>query len=90
MRNKWVGVLVVALFVGGVLSIAASSLPDGLESVAEQQGFFARETVLFPGVIPDYAMSGFHHSLATPFSGIAGVLMVFLILSLLGKRLYRE
>ncbi len=35
--------LLVALLVGGGLSLAASSSPDGLERVADDQGFAERE-----------------------------------------------
>lgn len=63
-----------------VLSPLASSNPDGLEWVAEQQGFIgnARDAVF--NVIPDYALPGISNpALATILAGVIGIAIVFAV-----------
>ena len=78
-RWLWIG-LAVALAVGAILSLAASSSPDGLERVAEDQGFLAKAArapllhsplfgYLFPGIADD--------RLATGLAGFLGTLVLF-------------
>lgn len=69
------GVITVLL---AVLSPLASSNPDGLEWVAEQQGFLsvARDSVYI--LIPDYMMPGLtNEAVATIIAGILGAAVVF-------------
>lgn len=90
MKGNWKRILIVSLFVGGILSLFASSFPDGLEKVAETQGFSAQGRQLFVAIIPDYMMPGVRsESFATSLAGIIGTLAVFLILFFAGKVLYR-
>lgn len=78
-----------AVFAGGVLSLFASSSPDGLEKVAEMQGFLEQGKQLFVAVIPDYMMPGiYNQELATSLAGIVGTSVVFVALILMGKYLY--
>ncbi len=61
-----------------VLSPLASAHPDGLEWVAEQQGFLeaAREPVY--NLIPDYVFPGMpNEAVATIAAGVVGTLLVF-------------
>lgn len=89
MKNNWKRVFTWAVFVGGVLSLFASSSPDGLEKVAEIQGFLEQGKQLFVAVIPDYMMPGIHNQkLATSLAGIVGTSAVFVALVLIGKYLY--
>jgi cobalt/nickel transport system permease protein len=63
-----------------LLSPMASTYPDGLEWVAEQQGFLnaAREPVY--QIIPDYILPGIsNEALATILAGILGITFVFII-----------
>ncbi len=63
-----------------VLSPLASAHPDGLEWVAEQQGFLeaAREPVY--NLIPDYVFPGIpNEALATIAAGVVGTLLVFAV-----------
>jgi len=75
------GLLVAGLLLAivlAVLSPLASTHPDGLEWVAEQQGFLslARESPY--RLIPDYAFPGIpNEALATIVAGIVGLLIVF-------------
>ena len=73
--------LVVALAVAAVLSGFASSSPDGLESVAERQGFAdrAQESEAI-GPFGGYASDGDDSRLGTGVAGIAGTVTVLVIM----------
>jgi cobalt/nickel transport protein len=78
-RWIWIG-LAVALAVGALLSLAASSSPDGLERVAEDQGFLAKavRTPLLRSPLPDYLFPGIaDERLATGLAGFLGTLVLF-------------
>jgi cobalt/nickel transport protein len=86
VRTRWVvlGIVVVALLLAGVVSYYASRSPDGLNRVAQDQGFSATEKQ--------------HHAADGPFAGyateqvgddrlsggIAGVVGVVVVLALAG------
>jgi len=81
----WVIGLVIALALA-VASPLASAYPDGLEWVAEQQGFLdvARGSVY--QIIPDYVLPGVSsQALATILAGILGTLLVFGIALLIAR-----
>jgi cobalt/nickel transport protein len=72
--------LIIALFLAGIISMFASSSPDGLEKVAENLGFLEKgegePAIKSPA--PDYALPGLkNEKLATSIAGIAGTLVVF-------------
>lgn len=73
--------LLIALVVGGIISIFASSFPDGLEKVAEKKGFIEKAENVKPVIsapVPDYAWPGVtDERLATSLAGIFGTLLVF-------------
>ncbi|MGQ9631921.1 MAG: PDGLE domain-containing protein [bacterium] len=79
--TKWIWIgLIIALVVGGLLSIFASPSPDGLERVAEDKGFIERaaEKPLVKSPIPDYLIPGISSErLATALAGIVGTLIIF-------------
>jgi hypothetical protein len=89
-RWWWVVGLVVVALVVIVAAILASPDPDGLERVAEDQGFLgaAREAVY--SIIPDYAIPGVEGSLSTILAGLLGVAIVFGLMILLGRVLARR
>lgn len=90
MRNDWKIILFVAVAVGGGLSLFASSAPDGLQKIAELQGFLGNGKRFFAAAIPGYVLPGVaDKKLATSISGIIGTLSVFLLLVFIGKFLYR-
>jgi cobalt/nickel transport system permease protein len=61
-----------------VFSPLASAFPDGLEWVAEQQGFLNSAQGSLYQIIPDYALPGVtNEALATILAGIIGTLLVF-------------
>ena len=70
------GILIALVLV--VFSPLASSHPDGLEWVAEQQGFIAAAKDAFYNIVPDYTMPGISNpALATIAAGVLGVVIVF-------------
>lgn len=79
--NRWilVGGLAIALLLA-VLAPLASANPDGLEKVAEQQGFLSTSQSPFFNILPNYLFPGIsNESLATILAGIVGVVIVFLV-----------
>ena len=76
-KNWWVAGLLLALAVV-VLSPLASPHPDGLERVAEEQGFIDRQKESPLRVIPDYLFPGIHDErLSTILAGLLGTTVVF-------------
>jgi hypothetical protein len=73
----WYGVLILA-FLLVALSPLASSWPDGMERVAEDQGFAEKSADAPYQFIPDYVVSGMRgDALPTILAGILGVLILF-------------
>jgi PDGLE domain len=70
--------LLAALLLAGVASVYASSRPDGLERVAEDQGFAqqAEEHPTADGPLADYQVGG------GGGTGVAGVIGVVVVLTL--------
>ena len=89
--------LAIALLLA-ILSPLASAHPDGLEWVAEQQGFINSAQSSSYTIIPDYLIPGIsNEALATILAGIVGVVIVFTAVFLIAqsrkkdqKRLSRE
>jgi cobalt/nickel transport protein len=83
--EKWVlGMLVICLVIAGVFSLFASPDPDGLERVAEDQGFIeageGHEVIESP--MPDYAVPGIENeALAGSLAGIVGVVLMYGLVS---------
>ncbi len=72
--------LAITLVLAGIISIFASSWPDGLEKVAEKLGFMEKSEFkpALTSPIPDYTMPGVkNEKLATSVAGIIGTLAVF-------------
>lgn len=92
-RNPWwwvVGLAIAALVVV-VLAPLASSDPDGLEKVAEDQGFIERAQDALYQILPDYSIPGIDDPfLSTVMAGLIGVAVVFALMVGLGKLLARR
>ena len=77
------GGLVLSLGLAIFLSPFASSEPDGLEKVAEDEGFIEKAEgaeVWTEAPVPDYAVPGVENEqLATGLAGAAGTLILFAI-----------
>jgi len=78
MKLKWWHGALALAFLLVVLSPLASSWPDGLEHVAEDQGFADKAADGPYQFIPDYVVPGVRsNALATILAGIIGMLMLF-------------
>ena len=74
--------LLVALLLAGVVSGFASSSPDGLEKVAQDQGFAdtAEDSALSDSPVADYAVEGVEDErLSTGLAGVLGVTVTFVL-----------
>jgi uncharacterized membrane protein YhaH (DUF805 family) len=89
-RYWWVAGLAIAAFVVIVLVPLASSDPDGLQRVAEDQGFIGAARDALFSIIPDYAVPGVDGNLSRILAGLIGVVIVFLAMILLGRLLARR
>ncbi len=89
-RRWWIVGLVIAALVVVVLAPLASSDPDGLERVAEDQGWI--ESALDPlySIVPDYTVPGLGGNLSTIVAGLLGVGLVFALMIGLGWLLRRR
>jgi len=80
-KNKWwIAGITITIFMACVLSLFASSEPDGLERVAEDQEFISeaegQEVINSP--MPDYVIPGIENEqLATALAGLVGILIIF-------------
>lgn len=85
-RDLVIGLLIAVIL--AVFSFLASSSPDGLERVAEDKNFIERAAIIIKSPIPDYLFPGIkNEKLAGSIAGVCGVLIVFLLGSILGKML---
>jgi len=106
-KNKKTGIVIVSAFIilGGVVSLFASSNPDGLEwsitkinpgfgeGVSNNIQSFISRIQQHTAVLPDYNFAGSEKPLGTSLSGILGgaiVLAVFTSLGLLTRKLIRR
>jgi hypothetical protein len=89
-RYWWVAGLAIAGVVAVLASAFASGDPDGLDSVAIEQGF--EEAGREPGfeVLPDYTIPGLDGTQSTIVAGIVGIAIVFVLVLLLGRLLARR
>lgn len=85
---SWWGILGIALVLGGMVSLYASSFPDGLEHVASLLGFTPKEQSWFGGFFSRYTAPGTSSDVgAIALSKILGTLGVFGALLILGRAL---
>lgn len=82
-------VFFIALIIGGLFSPFASTYPDGLEKIAEDQGFIETAVFLFSGIIPDYVFPGIASEVfATSLAGVIGTVFTYLFLVIFGVVLF--
>jgi hypothetical protein len=90
-RWWWVAGLAIAALVVVVLAPLASPDPDGLERVAEEQGFIERARDAIYSVFPDYHLPFIEDPvLSTIAAGLVGIALVFGAMWLLGRVLARR
>jgi hypothetical protein len=85
---------VVGLAIAGVIAILAATFasgdPDGLDSVAIDQGFKGASTDSGFQILPGYTIPGLDGTASTIVAGFVGVTIVFLLVFLLGRLLARR
>ncbi|MDJ0692762.1 MAG: energy-coupling factor ABC transporter permease [Mastigocoleus sp. MO_167.B18] len=77
----WVVPIVSILLIAGVLSLFASAWPDGLEKVAEDNGFIGladNVRVSLPTPLADYAFNG-NEGVGTSVAGVLGSVVCFAV-----------
>jgi cobalt/nickel transport protein len=78
-KKWWLTALGVCLLLA-TFSPLASASPDGLERVAEDQGFIAQASPSPVSVIADYVFPGVNNAyLATVLAGWLGTLLLFVL-----------
>jgi hypothetical protein len=89
-RYWWVAGLAIAGVVAALAAAFASGDPDGLDSVAIEQGF--EEVGQDPGfeILPDYTIPGLDGTQSTIVAGIVGIVIVFGLVLILGRLLARR
>lgn len=78
--QKWLVPVIGVLLISGVLSLFASSWPDGLEAVAEKYGFKDQEAVAVenPTPLADYKVKGLEEQpIGTSIAGLLGSAVSF-------------
>jgi hypothetical protein len=80
VSKKWLPVIVIGLVIAAGVALAsplASSHPDGLERVAEDEEFIDKAKDNGYEIIPDYTFPGIENeNVATILSGLIGVAIV--------------
>lgn len=92
---RWlVPLAAVALVLAVGIAHLASSQPDGLERVAEQQRFAHKEQATAAAPMPDYEVSALRGAMGRPLAktvgGLAGVLLTFGLVLGIGKLVARR
>jgi cbb3-type cytochrome oxidase subunit 3 len=78
MKSKWWLIALIGCLLVSVLSPLASSSPDGLERIAEDQGFSGMAVNSPFRIMTDYLFPGVpNEALATILSGLFGTLILF-------------
>jgi hypothetical protein len=90
-RWWWVAGLAIAAAVVVILAPLASPDPDGLERVAEDQGFLERARDAIYNIFPDYTLPFIDDPvISTIAAGFVGIALVFGAMWLLGRLLARR
>jgi len=89
-RWWWVAGLAIAALVVVVLAPLASSDPDGLNRVAQDNGFVGAAQDPAYSVIPNYAVPGLDGSMSKVVAGLIGIAVVVAVMWLLGRVLARR
>lgn len=80
MRKKDILAGLAAALILAIFSFLASSSADGLERIAQNQGFISKSISFIKSPIPDYAFPNIdNEKLAGSIAGIMGVLITFIL-----------
>jgi cobalt/nickel transport system permease protein len=86
----WLIGLVIAALVVIIFAPLASGDPDGLNRVAENLGFINREQPHPYQILPGYEVPFLTGNASTIVAGLIGVLVVFVVISIVGRLLARR
>ena len=90
-RRWWVVGIAIAVLVVVVLAPLASSDPDGLERVAEDNGFIGQAQNVVGGLFGDYGIPGIDDpAVSTILSGLLGIGILLAVVFLVGRVLARR
>ncbi len=89
-RHWWLAGLAIAALVVIVLAPLASPDPDGLQRVAQDQGFLEAAQAALYSLLPGYNVPGIDGNLSKIIAGLIGVALVFGAMVLLGRLLSRR
>jgi hypothetical protein len=89
-RYWWVVGLAIAGVIAVLAAVFASGDPDGLDSVAIDQGFEVAGRDTGFEILPGYTIPGLDGSGSTIIAGIVGIVIVFLLVFVLGRLLARR
>lgn len=74
-KRTW-GLLILSLVAASVISLFASSHPDGLERVLEDHEVPVAEEVSFTAPMPDYVLPGIEQpAISASLAGVTGMLL---------------
>jgi cobalt/nickel transport protein len=82
LKNFYISFFLAAAALAGGVSFYASSSPDGLEKVAEDEGFLetAKDSAVSGSPLADYGVSGLDNErLSVGLAGLVGVLVTAII-----------
>ena len=82
--RKWMWAL-LGLAAIGLVATWASELPDGLEWALERLGLGGEAAPVFQSPLPDYRWGGWPPALEAVLSAVAGGLLVWGVLALIGR-----
>jgi hypothetical protein len=86
MTKFYLGFFLAAAVLAGVVSFYASSSPDGLEKVAEDEGFLetAKDSAVANSPLADYGVSGLDSErLSVGLSGIIGIVVTAIVATMI-------
>jgi len=89
-RSWWLAGLAIAALIVIVLVPLASPDPDGLQRVAEDNGFLQAARNALYSIIPHYSVPGIQGNLSTILGGLIGVVIVFGLMVVVGRFLVRR
>jgi cobalt/nickel transport system permease protein len=89
-RSWWVVGLAIAGLVAVLAALFASGDPDGLDSVAIEQGFEGAAEDPGLQVLPGYAIPGLEGPASTIVAGVVGIAVIFALVFVLGRVLARR
>ena len=91
LKTRWWAIGLALAVAVALFSPLASPHPDGLERVAEDEGFVDRAQDAPYEIIPDYVLPGVdNEGLATILAGVVGTLTVFGLVCVLAWVLRRR